>query len=145
MFKILRNPSQSQSKAKGLVSTINLILSLLSTLLYSVYYSTTLLLLYYSTTIFYTLSLSLYSTQVSSLFSQSLDSSQNLNLSPVKVKQRHKAETKIKTKTKPNPNLQFWGNTPCLKGAIFVSSLYLCQFKSDLYETLNLSSCATTK
>ena len=29
--------------------------------------------------------------------------------------------------------------TLCLNGAILVSSLYLCQFNSDLYETLNLA------
>ena len=32
--------------------------------------------------------------------------------------------------------------TPCLKGTILVSPLYLCQFNLDLYETLILSFCA---
>ena len=34
-------------------------------------------------------------------------------------------------------DLQFWVTTPCHKGAIQVSSLYLCQFNLDIYELLN--------
>ena len=33
--------------------------------------------------------------------------------------------------------LQFGVTTKCLKGAILISSLYLCQFNSDFYETSN--------
>ena len=35
--------------------------------------------------------------------------------------------------------------TQCLKEAILVSSLYLCQFNLDIYETLNLSFSATNQ
>ena len=41
--------------------------------------------------------------------------------------------------------LQLGVTAPCLKGAILVSSLYLCQFNLDIYETLNLISCASNQ
>ncbi len=43
----------------------------------------------------------------------------------------------------PSRSSPSWDYAPTLKGAIWGSSLYLCKFNSDLYESLNFSSWGT--